>query len=52
MVLDNGYYVDKTGYIRLMEEYKNLVFCAPAGLGNPYGIPPWSITTISMRVMI
>ncbi|MCP5054048.1 MAG: hypothetical protein GY940_43165, partial [bacterium] len=26
MVLDNGYYVDKTGYIGLMEEYRNPVF--------------------------
>ncbi len=34
MVLDNGYYVDKTGYIRLMEEYKNPVFLRPRRFGK------------------
>ncbi|MCP5049232.1 MAG: AAA family ATPase [bacterium] len=34
MVLDNGYYVDKTGYIRLMEEYRNPVFLRPRRFGK------------------
>ncbi|MCP4155577.1 MAG: AAA family ATPase, partial [bacterium] len=34
IVLDNGYYVDKTGYIRLMEEYKNPVFLRPRRFGK------------------
>ncbi|MCP4147075.1 MAG: AAA family ATPase, partial [bacterium] len=34
LVLDNGYYVDKTGYIRLMEEYKNPVFLRPRRFGK------------------
>ncbi len=34
MVLDNGYYVDKTGYIRLLEEYKNPVFLRPRRFGK------------------
>ncbi len=34
LVLDNGYYVDKTGYIRLMEDYKNPVFLRPRRFGK------------------
>ncbi|MCP4147883.1 MAG: AAA family ATPase [bacterium] len=34
MVLDNAYYVDKTAYIRLMEEYKNPVFLRPRRFGK------------------
>ena len=34
MVLDKGYYVDKTGYIRLMEEYNNPVFLRPRRFGK------------------
>ncbi|MCP5054357.1 MAG: AAA family ATPase, partial [bacterium] len=34
LVLDNGYYVDKTGYISLMEEYKNPVFLRPRRFGK------------------
>ncbi|MCP4218946.1 MAG: AAA family ATPase, partial [bacterium] len=34
LVLDNGYYVDKTSYIRLMEEYNNPVFLRPRRFGK------------------
>ncbi|MCP4156756.1 MAG: AAA family ATPase, partial [bacterium] len=34
LVLDNGYYVDKTEYIRLMEEFKNPVFLRPRRFGK------------------
>ncbi|MCP4146259.1 MAG: AAA family ATPase, partial [bacterium] len=34
LILDNGYYVDKTEYIRLMESYKNPVFLRPRRFGK------------------
>jgi len=34
LVLESGYYVDKTGFIRLMEEYKNPVFLRPRRFGK------------------
>ena len=34
MVMENGYYVDKTGYIRLLERYKNPVFLRPRRFGK------------------
>lgn len=34
MVLENGYYVDKTEYIRLLENYKNPVFLRPRRFGK------------------
>ncbi|MCP4149458.1 MAG: AAA family ATPase, partial [bacterium] len=34
LILDNGYYVDKTEYIRLMEAYKNPVFLRPRRFGK------------------
>ncbi|MCP4153356.1 MAG: AAA family ATPase, partial [bacterium] len=34
LILDNGYYVDKTEYIRLMERYKNPVFLRPRRFGK------------------
>ncbi|MCP4157144.1 MAG: AAA family ATPase, partial [bacterium] len=34
LILDNGYYVDKTEYIRLMEPYKNPVFLRPRRFGK------------------
>ena len=34
MVLENGYYVDKTGFIPLLERYKNPVFLRPRRFGK------------------
>ena len=34
MVLENGYYVDKTGFISLLEKYKNPVFLRPRRFGK------------------
>jgi hypothetical protein len=34
MVLENGYYVDKTGFIPLLERYKNSVFLRPRRFGK------------------
>jgi hypothetical protein len=34
LVTENGYYVDKTRYIRLLEEYKNPVFLRPRRFGK------------------
>ncbi|MCP4150472.1 MAG: AAA family ATPase, partial [bacterium] len=34
LILENGYYVDKTEYIRLMERYKNPVFLRPRRFGK------------------
>jgi hypothetical protein len=34
LVMENGYYVDKTGFIRLLEEYKNPVFLRPRRFGK------------------
>ena len=34
MVIENGYYVDKTGFIRLLEGYKNPVFLRPRRFGK------------------
>ncbi len=34
MVIENGYYVDKTGFIPLMEKYKNPVFLRPRRFGK------------------
>ena len=34
LVTENGYYVDKTGFIRLLEEYKNPVFLRPRRFGK------------------
>ncbi len=34
LILENGYYVDKTPYIRLMETYKNAVFLRPRRFGK------------------
>ncbi len=34
LILENGYYVDKTAYIRLMETYKNPVFLRPRRFGK------------------
>jgi len=34
MVIENGYYVDKTGFIPLLEKYKNPVFLRPRRFGK------------------
>ncbi|MCP4156331.1 MAG: AAA family ATPase, partial [bacterium] len=34
LILENGYYVDKTEYIRLMESYKNPVLLRPRRFGK------------------
>jgi hypothetical protein len=34
MVLENGYYVDKTGFIPILESYKNPVFLRPRRFGK------------------
>lgn len=34
LVLENGYYVDKTGYIHLLERYNNPVFLRPRRFGK------------------
>ncbi|HLP44572.1 MAG TPA: AAA family ATPase, partial [Candidatus Kapabacteria bacterium] len=34
LVIENGYYVDKTGFIPLLEEYKNPVFLRPRRFGK------------------
>ncbi|MCP4153118.1 MAG: AAA family ATPase, partial [bacterium] len=34
LILDNGYYVDKTGFIPLLENYKNPVFLRPRRFGK------------------
>lgn len=34
MARNNGYYVDKTGFIRLLEDYKNSVFLRPRRFGK------------------
>ncbi|MCP4213672.1 MAG: AAA family ATPase, partial [bacterium] len=34
MVQKNGYYVDKTGFIPLLEEYQNPVFLRPRRFGK------------------
>ncbi len=34
MIVENGYYVDKTPYIRLLEKYKNPVFLRPRRFGK------------------
>lgn len=35
MIRDNGYFVDKARFIRLLEDYKSPVFLRPRRFGKP-----------------